>query len=112
MSAVAARGTVEMLTAPERVKVSTDVPSQPFSRTHANRKASDMPSPANGPDYPLILRPAHQARGDFAAILDEPDFVKWQLSRLPTRAWLSRMALMGFGSVWALLAVVALLLTR
>jgi len=24
--------------------------------------------------------------------------------RLPTRAWLSRMALMGFGSIWALLA--------
>ena len=37
MSAVAARGTVEMLSAPERVKVSTDVPSQPFSRTHTNR---------------------------------------------------------------------------
>jgi len=31
MSAVAARGTVEMLSAPERVKVSTDVPSQPLS---------------------------------------------------------------------------------
>jgi hypothetical protein len=29
MSAVAARGTVEMLSAPERVKVSTDGPSQP-----------------------------------------------------------------------------------
>ena len=33
MSAVAARGTVEMLGAPERVKVSTDVPSQPLSAT-------------------------------------------------------------------------------
>src|SRR5437868_13197637 len=33
MSAVAARGTVEMLSAPERVKVSTDVPSQPLSST-------------------------------------------------------------------------------
>src|SRR5437879_11850864 len=33
MSAVAARGTVEMLNAPERVKVSTDVPSQPLSST-------------------------------------------------------------------------------
>jgi hypothetical protein len=29
-----------------------------------------------------------------------------QLSRLPTRRWLSRMALISFGSVWALLAVV------
>jgi hypothetical protein len=35
-----------------------------------------------------------------------------QLSRLPTRKWLSRMALIGFGSVWALLALVALLLAR
>jgi hypothetical protein len=33
MSAVAARGTVEMLSVPERVKVSTDVPSQPLSST-------------------------------------------------------------------------------
>jgi hypothetical protein len=40
------------------------------------------------------------------------DFLKMQVSWLPTRAWLSRMALMGFGSVWALLAVVALLLAR
>lgn len=31
MSAVAARGTVEMLSAPEWVKVSTDGPSQPLS---------------------------------------------------------------------------------
>jgi hypothetical protein len=31
---------------------------------------------------------------------------------LPTRAWLSRMVLMGFGSLWALLALVALLLAR
>jgi hypothetical protein len=35
-----------------------------------------------------------------------------QVSRLPTRVWLSRMWLIGFGSVWALLAVVALLLVR
>jgi hypothetical protein len=38
-------------------------------------------------------------------IPDELDFVKGQLSRLPTRAWLSHPALMGFGSVWALLAL-------
>jgi hypothetical protein len=31
VSTVAARGTVEMLSAPERVKVSTDGPSQPLS---------------------------------------------------------------------------------
>jgi hypothetical protein len=43
---------------------------------HTNRQASDMPSPANDPGYHLTLRQADQARGDFAAILDELDFVK------------------------------------
>jgi hypothetical protein len=38
------------------------------------------------------------------------DFVKGQLSRMPTRAWLGRITLIGFGSVWALLAVIALML--
>jgi hypothetical protein len=46
------------------------------------------------------------------AILDELDFLKGQLGRQPDRAWLSRMLLLGFGSVWALLAVVLSMLTR
>jgi hypothetical protein len=45
-------------------------------------------------------------------LLDELDFVKEQLGRQPDRAWLSRMLLLGFGGVWALLAVVLLMLTR
>jgi hypothetical protein len=65
---------------------------------------------ANDPEHRLTLRQADQAREDFAEILDELDFVKLQLSRLPTRAWLSRMALMGFASLWALLAVILLML--
>jgi hypothetical protein len=36
-------------------------------------------------------------------LLDELDFVKEQLGRQPDRAWLSRMLLLGFGGVWALL---------
>ena len=71
-----------------------------------------MPRPANDPEYHLTLRQADQARGDFAAILDELDFLKWQLSQLPTGAWLARLLLVGFGSVWALLVAVALLLER
>jgi hypothetical protein len=67
---------------------------------------------ANEPEYHLTLRQADQAREDFAEILDELDFVKLQLSRLPTRRWLSRMGLLAFGSVWARLAVVVLLLAR
>jgi hypothetical protein len=39
------------------------------------------------------------------------DFVNCQLSRLPTRARLGRIALMGFGSIWALLVAVLLMLT-
>jgi hypothetical protein len=35
-----------------------------------------------------------------------------RLSRQPDRAWLSRMGLIGFGSVWALLAAVVSLLAR
>jgi hypothetical protein len=76
------------------------------------RSARAMPDLIDDPEYRLTLRQADQAREDFAAILDELDFVKGQLSRLPTRAWLSRMMLLGFGSVWALLAAVVLLITR
>jgi hypothetical protein len=43
-----------------------------------------MPSPANYPEYHLTLRQANQACGDFAAILDELDSMKWQLARLPS----------------------------
>ena len=71
-----------------------------------------MPSPASDPQYHLTLRQADQARGDFAAILDELDFVKWQLSQLPTRAYVSRMALMTTGSVTALIAAIGLMLMR
>jgi hypothetical protein len=71
-----------------------------------------MPDLTDDPEFRLTLRQASQARDDFALILDELDFLKMQVSWLPTRAWLSRMALMGFGSVWALLAVITLLLTR
>lgn len=36
-------------------------------------------------EHPLTLRQADQARGDFAAIADELDFIKAQLVRAPTR---------------------------
>jgi hypothetical protein len=58
-----------------------------------------MPDLTDDPDYRLTLRQANQAREDFAILLDELDFLKMQLSQLPTRRWLSRMALIGFGSV-------------
>jgi hypothetical protein len=55
---------------------------------------------------------ADVARADFAAITDDLDCIKSQLSRQPDRRRLSRMGLMDLGSVWALLAAVALMLAR
>jgi hypothetical protein len=40
---------------------------------------------ADDPERQLTLRQAAQARDDFAMIMDELDFVKAQLARLPTR---------------------------
>ena len=71
-----------------------------------------MPNLADDPEYRLALRQADQAREDFAILFDELDCVKLQFSRLPPRAWLSRMWSIGFASVWTLLAVIVLLLAR
>jgi hypothetical protein len=60
-----------------------------------------IPIPVTRPSYPLTLRQADKARADFVAISDDIDFIKSQLSRQPDRMWLSRMGLLGFGSVWA-----------
>ena len=71
-----------------------------------------MPSPADDLESHLTLRQADQARSDFAAILDDLEFVKEQLARLPTRAYVSRMALMTTVSLSALIAAVAFMLAR
>jgi hypothetical protein len=68
-----------------------------------------MPEQANVPA--ITLRQADQARSDFAAIESDLQFIMGRLARLPSRAWLSLMGLI-FGSVWALFAVVVLLLSR
>jgi hypothetical protein len=60
-------------------------------------------------DYPLALRQADQARGDFAAIESDLEFIMGQLARMPTRAFLCRMLLLASASIWALLAVVLLI---
>jgi hypothetical protein len=71
-----------------------------------------MPSPVDDLEHDLTLRQASQARNDFAAVLDELDFVKEQLARLPTRAYVCRLALIATSSVLALIVAVALLLAR
>jgi hypothetical protein len=60
---------------------------------------------ANDPEYRLTLRQADQAREDFAVLLDELDFVKLQLSRLPMRRDLAKVAL---GITFATAALVIL----
>jgi len=64
-----------------------------------------MSNLATDPEHRLTLRQADQAREDFAAILDELDFVKLQLSRLPTRRDLAKVAL---GIIFATAALVIL----
>ena len=71
-----------------------------------------MPGPADDLARHLTLRQADQARSDFAAILDELEFVKGQLALMPTRADVSRMALMATFSLSALIAAVAFMLVR
>ena len=61
------------------------------------REPHAMPDIADSSVSPLTLRQADEARADFAAISDDLDFIKSQLSRQPDRAWLSRMGLIGFG---------------
>ena len=43
----------------------------------------------------FTLRQADLARGDFAAIADDLDFVKSQLARMPTRRGLLDMTILG-----------------
>jgi hypothetical protein len=63
------------------------------------------------PEHRLTLRQADQAREDYAQILDELDFLRSQIARLPTRnevRWLGlRLTLGALATV-----VVALLLIR
>ena len=44
------------------------------------------------------------------AISDDLEFLKAQIARLPSRAWLSRMGLIGLASIWTLILAVALIL--
>ena len=60
----------------------------------------------------LTLRQADQTRADLYAIADELEFLKVQLATLPNRAYISRVALLATGSVWALMVALALIVMR
>jgi hypothetical protein len=55
------------------------------------------------------LRQIDQARGDLYAISDDLEFLKAQLARLPTRAYLRRTLLLAMAITWALLIAPMLL---
>ena len=63
-------------------------------------------------DYDLALRQADAARADFAAIGDELEFIRIQLSALPTRQELVRTALLAGLAGAALATGLALVLWR
>ena len=65
---------------------------------------------ADDPERRLTLRHADQARDDFGQILDELDFMKSQLARLPTRGEVSLIVLRLTLSAAAGIAAVVLLM--
>jgi hypothetical protein len=63
-------------------------------------------------DRQFTLCQIDQARDDLYAIADELEVLKLQIAHLPSRSYVSRLALMATGTVWALIATVALMLAR
>jgi hypothetical protein len=57
----------------------------------------------------FTLQQVDQARGDLYAIADELEVLKSQIARLPSRAYVSRLALMASATIWVLIGLVALL---
>ena len=60
----------------------------------------------------LTLRQADQARADFYVIETELEAIQAQLARVPTRAYVCRLALTATAAVCALIGFVALLLAK
>ena len=58
-------------------------------------------------DRQVTLHQIDQARGDLYAIADELEVLKLQIAQLPSRSYVSRLALMATGTVWALNRFVA-----
>jgi hypothetical protein len=63
-------------------------------------------------DRQFKLYQIDQARGDLYGIAGDLELLKVQLAQLPTRAYISRLAMMATGTVWALIGSVALMASR
>jgi hypothetical protein len=62
-------------------------------------------------DNQLTLRQIDQARGDLCALSDEIAALKLQIAGLPSRDYVSRLALMATSALGALIGAVALMVT-
>ena len=58
-------------------------------------------------DRQVTLHQIDQARGDLYAVAGELEELKLQIAQLPSRSYVSRLALMATGTVWALNRFVA-----
>jgi len=58
-------------------------------------------------DRQVTLHQIDQARGDLYAVAGELEVLKLQIAQLPRRSYVSRLALMATGTVWALNRFVA-----
>jgi hypothetical protein len=63
-------------------------------------------------DNHFTLRQIDQARGDLYAIADDLDFLKAQIAQLPSRDYVSPLALMATSALGALIGAVALMVTQ
>jgi hypothetical protein len=63
-------------------------------------------------DSQFTLRQIDQARGDLYGIADEIEVLKKQIAQLPSRAYVSRLALMATSALGALIGAVALMVTQ
>jgi hypothetical protein len=68
-----------------------------------------MPDPINMSVHSPSPREA-DGRAHCYAFGDDLELIRNQLSRIPDRAWIARMGLIGFGSIWTLIAVAMLIL--
>jgi len=62
-------------------------------------------------DRQFTLRQIDQARGDLYGIADEIEALKLQIAGLPSRGYVSRLALMATATVSALIAVALIVTT-
>ena len=63
-------------------------------------------------DHLFTLRQIDQARGDLYRIADEIEALKLQIASLPSRAYVSRVALMAASAVWVMIVSVVMVFAR